>query len=44
MSLSAGRRVATADGRHEYLFGCKRWLDALDGKATLVRPSRSTGE
>lgn len=44
VSLSAGRRVSTADGKHEYLFDCKRWLDALDGKAALVRMSRSTGE
>ncbi|MFF8778492.1 AAA domain-containing protein [Streptomyces sp. NPDC015140] len=43
VSLSAGRRVSAADGSHEYLFDCKRWLDALDGKATLVRMSRSTG-
>ncbi|MFF7066675.1 hypothetical protein [Streptomyces pseudovenezuelae] len=36
--------MSTADGRHEYLFDCKRWLDTLDGKAALVRRSRSTGE
>ncbi|MGN9761062.1 AAA domain-containing protein [Streptomyces sp. SD31] len=43
VSLSAGRRVATADGRHEYLFDCERWLDGLDGRAALVRASRSVG-
>ncbi|WP_369029477.1 hypothetical protein [Streptomyces adonidis] len=43
VSLSAGRRVSSADGRHEYLFDCKRWLDELDGRAALVRASRSTG-
>ncbi|WP_188142312.1 AAA domain-containing protein [Streptomyces cyaneochromogenes] len=43
VSLSAGRRVSSVDGSHEYLFDCKRWLDELDGKAVLVRASRSTG-
>ncbi|MGW7524439.1 AAA domain-containing protein [Streptomyces sp. NPDC054783] len=43
VSLSAGRRVSSADGRNEYLFDCKKWLDGLDGKAALVRASRSTG-
>ncbi|MEU5425273.1 AAA domain-containing protein [Streptomyces olivoreticuli] len=43
-SLSAGRRISTADDRHEYLFDCRKWLDALDGKPALVRASRSTGD
>lgn len=42
--LSAGRRTASADGRHEYLFQCRKWQDGLDGKPVLVRLSRSTGE
>ncbi|MEU2850915.1 AAA domain-containing protein [Streptomyces syringium] len=44
VSLSAGRRISTADDRHEYLFDCRKWLDALDGKPALVRASRSTGD
>ncbi|MGW2771067.1 hypothetical protein ACWC4C_00505 [Streptomyces olivaceoviridis] len=43
VSLSAGRRTARPDGRHEYVFDCKKWSDALDGKPALIRPSRSTG-
>ncbi|WP_424890618.1 AAA domain-containing protein [Streptomyces sp. XH2] len=44
VSLSAGRRISAAEGRHEYVFDCKKWLDALDGKPALLRPSRSSGE
>ncbi|MER8058637.1 MULTISPECIES: AAA domain-containing protein [unclassified Streptomyces] len=43
VSLSAGHRTAGADGRHEYVFDCKKWSGALDGKPVLIRPSRSTG-
>ncbi|MEW2156137.1 AAA domain-containing protein [Streptomyces sp. NPDC007189] len=43
VSLSAGRRTGGGDGRHEYVFDCKKWSDALDGKPALIRPSRSTG-
>ncbi|WP_371580712.1 AAA domain-containing protein [Streptomyces sp. NBC_01314] len=44
VSLSKGRRVSSWDGRHEYLFECRTWQAALDGKDVLVRASRSTGE
>ncbi|MFI1160339.1 AAA domain-containing protein [Streptomyces sioyaensis] len=44
VSLSKGRRVSSWDGRHEYLFDCRAWQAALDGKDVLVRPSRSTAE
>ncbi|WP_435886548.1 AAA domain-containing protein [Streptomyces hirsutus] len=41
--LSQGRRTSSTEGRHKYLFQCRKWQDGLDGKPVLVRPSRSTG-
>ncbi|HET6359759.1 AAA domain-containing protein [Streptomyces sp.] len=44
VSLSSGKRVSSSDGRHEYLFTCRKWQESMSGKPVLVRPSRSTGE
>ncbi|MFH9353767.1 AAA domain-containing protein [Kitasatospora sp. NPDC017646] len=42
-SLSGGQQVSAAEGRYEYLFGCRRWPASFDGSPVLVRPSQARG-
>ncbi|MFG2846806.1 AAA domain-containing protein [Kitasatospora sp. NPDC048296] len=42
-ALSDGRQVSVAEGRYEYLFGCRRWPASFDGSPVLVRPSQARG-
>lgn len=42
-ALSGGRQVSVAEGRYEYLFGCRRWPASFDGSSVLVRPSQARG-
>ncbi|MEU8472189.1 AAA domain-containing protein [Streptomyces sp. NPDC029006] len=44
VSLSKGRRTSSWEDQHEYLFECRAWQAALDGKDLLVRLSRSTDD
>lgn len=41
--LTEGRTVSAAEGRYEYLFGCRRWPGAFDGSPVLVRASHTRG-
>ncbi|WP_406114557.1 AAA domain-containing protein [Kitasatospora purpeofusca] len=43
-ALSDGRPVSVAEGRYEYLFGCRRWPGSFDGSPVLVRPSQARGD